>query len=70
VEVPDNEFETMGCNVLAIAPKTCIMLQGNPVTEKRLSDQGCTVFTYQGEHISMMGGGGPTCLTRTLQRSF
>jgi N-dimethylarginine dimethylaminohydrolase len=70
VEVPDNEFETMGCNVLAIAPKTCIMLQGNPVTEKRLLDQGCTVFTFQGEHISMMGGGGPTCLTRPLQRSF
>jgi N-dimethylarginine dimethylaminohydrolase len=70
VEVPDSEFETMGCNVLAIGSKTCIMLKGNPVTEKRLLDKGCTVFTYQGEHISVMGGGGPTCLTRPLQRGY
>lgn len=70
VEVPDNEFETMACNVLALGPKTCVMLKGNPVTEKRLKDKGCQVFTYTGNHISLMGGGGPTCLTRPLQRSF
>ncbi len=70
VEVPDSEFETMGCNVLAIGPMKCIMVKGNPVTEKRLKDKGCEVFTYSGDHISRMGGGGPTCLTRPLQRSF
>ena len=70
IEVPDPEFETMGCNVLALGPMKCIMLKGNPVTEKGLKDKGCEVFTYRGDHISLMGGGGPTCLTRPLQRSF
>lgn len=70
VEVPECEFETMGCNVLALGPMKCIVLKGNPVTEKRLKEKGCEVFTYAGAHISLMGGGGPTCLTRPLRRSF
>lgn len=69
VEVPEKEFDSMGCNVLAIGPNKCVMLKGNPVTEKGLKDQGCEVFTYQGDHISVMGGGGPTCLTRPLRRA-
>lgn len=68
IEVPENEFDSMGCNVLALGPKKCLMLAGNPQTEKGLADHGCEVFTYQGEHISVMGGGGPTCLTRPLMR--
>ena len=70
VEVPDNEFDTMGCNVLALEARTCMMLKGNPVTEKGLVEAGCTVFTYEGANISVMGGGGPTCLTRPLRRSY
>lgn len=68
IEVPENEFESMGCNVLAIAPRKCIMVNGNPLTEKLLKEAGCTVFTYKGEEISFKGGGGPTCLTRPIQR--
>ncbi|MGI9530874.1 dimethylarginine dimethylaminohydrolase family protein [Lutimonas sp.] len=68
VEVPDEEFESMGCNVLAISPEKCIMVDGNPVTKKRLIEKGCKVKTYKGKHISVMGGGGPTCLTRPFQR--
>lgn len=68
IEVPENEFESMGCNVLAVAPRKCIMVAGNPHTEKLLRDAGCTVFTYKGEEISFKGGGGPTCLTRPIQR--
>lgn len=70
VEVPEEEFESMGCNVLAIDAKKCIMIKGNPQTEKGLKDHGCEVMTYKGEHISVMGGGGPTCLTRPLERVF
>lgn len=70
VEVPDNEFESMGCNVLAIAPKKCIMVEGNRSTQKALVEAGCEVITYKGEHISVKGGGGPTCLTRPLLRYF
>lgn len=68
VEVPDNEFDSMGCNVLALAPRVCLMVKGNPVTRKRMEDAGCAVIEYEGEEISVKGGGGPTCLTRPLQR--
>lgn len=70
VEVPDAEFESMGCNVLAIAPRQCIMVEGNPVTKKRLEIAGCKVQTYKGQEISVKGGGGPTCLTRPMLRSY
>src|SRR6476620_11376368 len=66
VEVPDEEFATMGANVLAIAPRRAVMLRGNPITRRRLEQAGADVFEYDGQHISMMGGGGPTCLTRPL----
>lgn len=69
VEVPDDEFESMGCNILAIAPRICLMVQGNPKTEKALVKAGCNVTSYQGENISVYGGGGPTCLTRPMLRS-
>lgn len=68
VEVCDDEFETMGCNVLALAPRKCLMVHGSPITQKALVDAGCEVHTYKGEHISLVGGGGPTCLTRPLER--
>jgi N-dimethylarginine dimethylaminohydrolase len=67
-EVPDSEWDTMGCNVLAIAPREVIMVKGNPVTKKRLIDAGCIVHEYEGQEISVKGGGGPTCLTRPLER--
>ncbi len=68
IEVPDAEFESMGCNVLAIAPRHCMMVKGNEVTKERLQQAGCTVLEYDGIEISYKGGGGPTCLTRPLWR--
>ena len=68
VEVPEDEFESMGCNVLAIGPRKCIMVEGNPKTKTALEKVGCEVFTYKGQEISVKGGGGPTCLTRPLLR--
>jgi arginine deiminase len=68
IEVPDSEFETMGCNVLALSPRKCIMLAGNPHTRQRLLDAGADVWEYGGEEISKKGAGGPTCLTRPLLR--
>ena len=70
IEVPDEEFESMGCNVLAIAPRQCLMVAGNPKTQKLLEQAGCKVTTYKGENISVKGGGGPTCLTRPMLRSY
>jgi N-dimethylarginine dimethylaminohydrolase len=68
VEVPEEEFESMGCNVLALSPRKCVMVEGNPITKSRLENAGCHVIEYKGEHISILGGGGPTCLTRPLLR--
>lgn len=70
IEVPHSEFESMGCNVLALAPGLCLMLEGNPRTRQALEDHVCKVITYHGEEISMKGGGGPTCLTRPLYRDI
>ncbi len=69
VEVPAAEFETMGTNVLALAPGRCLMLEGNPVTRRRLEAAGCQVWTYRGDEISQKCEGGPTCLTRPILRS-
>ena len=68
VEVPDEEFDSMGCNVLAMGPRNCLMVAGNPVTKARLLAAGCKVTEYKGSEISVKGGGGPTCLTRPLIR--
>lgn len=70
VEVPEEEFESMGCNVLALAPRKCLMVAGNPITESRLNAAGCEVISYAGAEISVKGGGGPTCLTRPIYREI
>jgi N-dimethylarginine dimethylaminohydrolase len=69
IEVPEAEFATMGANVLAVAPRQCVMLDGNPVTRARLEAAGCAVRTYRGNEISLKAEGGPTCLTRPVWRA-
>ena len=68
IEVPTQEFETMGPNVLALAPGRCLMLEGNPITQQRLEQAGCEVQTYRGNEISLKAEGGATCLTRPILR--
>ena len=68
VEVPDEEFQTMGTNVLALAPRRVVMLSGNPKTRAALEQAGVEVIEYEGVEISIKGGGGPTCLTRPIVR--
>ena len=70
IEVPFKEYETMACNVLAIAPREVIMLEGNPITKKLLEKENVIVHTYKGSEISLKGAGGPTCLTKPLLRSL
>jgi N-dimethylarginine dimethylaminohydrolase len=70
IEIPDEEFPTMGTNVLALAPRKCLMLEGNPVTKRLLEEAGCEVVTYRGNEISLKAEGGPTCLTRPILRDY
>jgi len=69
LEVPEAEYPTMACNVLAMAPGKCLALAGNPRTLEVLAKAGIDVRTYEGREISVKGAGGPTCLTRPLVRS-
>jgi N-dimethylarginine dimethylaminohydrolase len=69
VEVPDEEFETMGPNVLALGPRRALALDGNDETRRRMERKGVDVLTYRGDEISRKGDGGPTCLTRPLLRT-
>lgn len=67
VEVPHEEFETMGPNVLALAPRVGLAVEGNPETRRRLEQAGVEMAVYRGRELSK-GDGGPTCLTFPLNR--
>ena len=69
VEVPDEEFDSMGANVLALGARRALALEGNDDTRRRMERAGVDVVTYRGDEISRKGDGGPTCLTRPLLRS-
>jgi N-dimethylarginine dimethylaminohydrolase len=68
IEVPDAEFPTLGCNVLAVRPGVVILAEGNPVTAAALAAAGCEVHTYPAKEIGVNGSGGPTCMTRPILR--
>jgi arginine deiminase len=68
IDVPEEEYDTLGCNVLALAPREIVMVRGNPVTRKRLEEAGCKIVEFDGSEICFPGAGGPTCLTRPILR--
>jgi len=68
IPVYDDEFPTLGCNVLAVRPGVVILAEGNPATAAALARAGCQVHTYPATEIGLNGSGGPTCLTRPLRR--
>ncbi len=68
IEVPDDEYPTLGCNVLAVRPGVCVVADGNPVTRARLEAAGCEVHGFAAREIGVNGSGGPTCLTRPILR--
>ncbi|MEO8462083.1 MAG: arginine deiminase family protein [Chloroflexota bacterium] len=68
LEVPEEEFGTLGCNVLAVRPGVVIVADGNAVTAAALASAGCEVHTYPAAEIGINGSGGPTCMTRPILR--
>jgi N-dimethylarginine dimethylaminohydrolase len=68
LEVDDEEFPTLGCNVLAVRPGVAVLAEGNPRIAAALSAAGCEVHTYEASEIGLNGSGGPTCLTRPILR--
>jgi N-dimethylarginine dimethylaminohydrolase len=68
VEVPDEEFLTLGCNVLAVRPGVAVMAEGNPITRSRLEAAGAETHAFAAGEVGVNGSGGPTCLTRPILR--
>jgi len=68
IEVPEREYSTLGCNVLAVRPGVVVLATGNPTVERALRERGCEVHTYAASEIGINGSGGPTCLTRPILR--
>jgi N-dimethylarginine dimethylaminohydrolase len=70
VEVAEEEFADLACNVLAVVPRGIVMLSDLPLTRARLQAFGCSVAEFAGQEICHKGSGGPTCLTRPLLRQL
>jgi dimethylargininase len=68
IEVPEAEYPTLGCNVLAVRPGVVIAADGNPQTRRGLEAAGCEVHAIPLGEIGENGSGGPTCLTRPILR--
>ena len=68
IAVPDDEWETLGCNVLAIEPGVVVMADGNPLTRRALESAGCEVHVYPATEIGLNGSGGPTCMALPVRR--
>lgn len=64
----EEEYLSMGCNILAVRPGVVVVLDGNPRIRRALEAEGVEVHAYEGADVSLKGDGGPTCLTRELLR--
>jgi dimethylargininase len=68
VEVPDAEYATLGCNVLAVRPGVVVVAEGNDGTRRGLEAAGCEVHAVPLGEVGENGSGGVTCLTRPILR--
>lgn len=68
IAVDEQEFETLGCNVLAVSPGVVVVAAGNPLICAALAAAGCQVHVFEATQIGINGSGGPTCLTRPVLR--
>jgi dimethylargininase len=69
IEVPDEEFDTLGGNVLVVRPGVVITAAGNPKVAAAMTAHGIEVHTYPATEIGVNGSGGPTCMTRPILRA-
>jgi dimethylargininase len=69
IEVPEEEYATLGCNVLAVRPGVVVVAEGNRETRRRLEAAGCEVHAIPLGEVGGNGSGGVTCLTRPILRA-
>lgn len=63
----DDEYDTQGCNVLAVAPNVVVIFDSAPKVAARMRAAGVEVHQVHAPNIAL-GDGGPTCITRPLWR--
>jgi N-dimethylarginine dimethylaminohydrolase len=66
--LPLEDFDSLGCNILCVAPGKVIMASGNASTASMLEAAGIEVTTLKADDLMWAGNGGPTCLTLALER--
>jgi N-dimethylarginine dimethylaminohydrolase len=67
-----DEYEAsagLSLNVLAVAPRRCIAIDGYPKTVALMEAAGCEVDLFRADELCLPCEGGPTCLTRPLCRA-
>lgn len=67
----EDEFDAslgLNLNVLAIAPRDLIAIDGFPETAELMRSAGCAVNVFEADELCLPCEGGPTCLTRPLLR--
>lgn len=70
LSIPEEEWATSASNVLAVAPRKAVMVEGNPVTKRLLEENGVEVKTIKGRWTCYDRCAGPTCMTMSLLRDY
>jgi len=68
IAIGEDDYDAMGCNVLAVRPGVVVVVDGVPAVRRALERAGVEVHAYDGADLSLKGDGGPTCLTAPLLR--
>jgi len=68
ISIVDEDYDTLGCNVLPLSTTKCLITKGNDSTTKIIEQNGIEVIEFQASEICYKGSGGPTCLTRPIYR--
>ena len=72
LNIPEDEYfdsNTLAVNILALAPRNLVSLDGYPKTLDLLSKSKCKLNLFSGSELCIKAEGGPTCLTRAIWRS-
>ena len=68
ISIADEDYDSLGCNVLPLSTTKCLITSGNDKTSKIIEEKGIEVIEFQASEICYKGSGGPTCLTRPIYR--
>ena len=71
INIPEDEYfnsQTLAVNILALSPRELVMIEGYPKTLNLLEKEGNKIQLFNGKELCIKCEGGPTCLTRAIER--